>query len=740
MNTSVRGIFGFSWISLASILPYSLLAEENQTGSEGYRLNRIVTTASGFDQEVRDAPASISIVTPEDVRDRPIRDLAEALSYVPGVSIDQGVGKTGGYNISIRGMPASYTLILLDGKRQNTTTAGFPNGFEEVITSFMPPFSAIDRIEVIRGPASTIYGSDAVGGIVNIITKKQFDKWGASLTLDATLQEQKLFGNLYGLSLWAAGPLDSLKRWSLSLRLREQYRSPVQPSNFAVIPTTEGNLRNNLVGLSESNSSGLGLRLGYTPNDSNHFYIDLDHGLQWYDNAKSLLGTVGIIGGYRDNLFFSRNNLTLAHEGRYGRVRTDTSAQFISTLNYGRVITVSAVPTGSPLVGADRDILGADVVADHKLIIDVSDNTILTLGGRYWFTSLHDRIIPNDPFLFHHNAALFGENETFLLENLALTLGVRANYNSSFGFNISPRGYLVYNALTNSRLGDLTLKGGISTGYRTPTVTQLVPGISGLTAQGTVPVYGNPALKPESSINYELGLLHETSITDFSITGFFINFRDKIQSAGVSNGQIVPIEGSPVCVSSSNRQCSYPINADEAISYGAEIYFGFKPISLGGLGNISQNLSYTYNKTLQTSGTGIGLPLTGIPLHTLNGGITYSVWNLSFYIRGELRAKQLRTQIQARGGTSAGSLTTLETFRAQNPGLSEFYKPYFLLHLGGSYQINKSFRLSFGIYNLLNHNFVDFVQVTQGSNSFFLNNYNYVREGRRYYVSLSMDF
>lgn len=96
------------------------------------------------------APASISIVSPQEVQSRPTRDLAEALANVPGVSIDSSTTKTGGYDISIRGMGSSYTLILVDGKRVNSDSSLFPNGFGDSVTSFMPPLSAIERIEVIR--------------------------------------------------------------------------------------------------------------------------------------------------------------------------------------------------------------------------------------------------------------------------------------------------------------------------------------------------------------------------------------------------------------------------------------------------------------------------------------------------------------------------------------------------------------------------------------------------------------
>lgn len=722
----------FSFIILISVL----FAEDTKQ----YNINKIVTSASGFNQELKDAPASISVVTGEELKDKPVRDLGEALSLVPGVSIDQEVGKTGGYNISIRGMPSSYTLILMDGKRQNTTTAGLPNGFTETFTSFMPPISAIERIEVIRGPASTLYGSDAIGGIVNIITKKQFDKWGGSLVLDSVLQEERAFGDLYGLSLWAGGPLDKNKKWSLTLRLKEQYRTKVPDSALKVVPSISGDnsslSRNGVVGLSQNNNSNLGMRIGFMPSKENYFYLDIDHGLQWYDNSQSLLGTTGISGGYAKNLFFTRNNVVLAHQGKYEHISTDTSIQYNSTLNSGRLVTPSAVGADSPLVGEDRNLLGQDVILDHKSIFGVGDFSNISIGGRYWFASLYDKVVP-DPFMYQHNVSLFAENETNLTEKLALTLGLRENYNSSFGFNASPRGYLVYNALQNSKIGDLIIKGGISTGYKTPTVSQLVYGVNGLTSQGLVPTYGNPDLKPETSINYEIGVSNETSLTEVSLTAFFIEFRDKIQSTSVASGEMVPVSGGGICNATSS--CSYNINADTAQSYGIETFFGFKPYDTG-YGNIGFNLSYTFNKTEQTSGSAKGLPLTDIPEHSLNGAITYAIKNVSFYLRGEFKAKQLRTQVSSRVGTSASSLSALETFRKNNPGLSEYYNPYVLLHLGGSYQITKNLKLHFGIYNLLNQNFVDYVLASDGKNSFYLNNYNYVREGRRYYLSLNIDF
>ena len=715
-------------------LSIGLLAAEEQ-----YNIKEIVTSASTLTKELKDAPASISVVTGEELKDMPVRDLGEALAKVSGVSIEQGVEKTGGYQISIRGMPTDYTLILMDSKRQNTTSAGMPNGFTGAFTSFIPPIAAIERIEVMRGASSTLYGSDAIGGIVNIITKKQFDKWGVSMGLDTILQEEKQFGNLYGLNLWAGGPLDEAKKWSLVLRLREQYRAKVPTSALKVVPNINGVngalTRKRVVGLSQNNNFGLGFRLGFRPDERNYFYGDFDHGLQWYDNTQGLLGTIGDRGGYRDNLFFMRNNLIFAHQGKYENLSTDTSIQYNSTLNHGRFITQDAVPSGSPMLGKDRVLLGQDFIIEHKSVWGAGEMSNISFGATYWLTSLIDRIVAAGAFMARHNLSVFAENETNFSDNLTLTLGLRENYNSAFGFNTSPRAYLVYNALENSAIGSLILKGGVSTGYKAPSVLQLVRGINGLTSQGTVPAYGNPNLRPENSVNYEVGVVNENDYTQLSITAFFIEFRDKIQYLRVAGGQQIPVEGAGKCIATQARGCGYYVNADKAYSYGLESFFSFKPYDIG-YGRIGFDASYTFNKTAQASGEGKGVPLADVPMHSLNTALNYSFKNLGFYLKGEFRAKQLRTQIGTKNITQA----TLDKFRKDNPTLSIYYKPYFLLHLGGSYQLTPTLKLHFGIYNLLNQNFMDFVPVVINNQTEYYNSYNFVREGRRYYLSLNMEF
>ncbi|MGK3275261.1 TonB-dependent receptor plug domain-containing protein, partial [Comamonas kerstersii] len=100
-------------LALAAAACASAIAQDNtQTLSE------VVVSASGFEQDIRDAPASITVITNEQLAERRVNNLAQALEGVEGVDVGAGTDKTGGPNISIRGMPSEYTLILIDGRRQ----------------------------------------------------------------------------------------------------------------------------------------------------------------------------------------------------------------------------------------------------------------------------------------------------------------------------------------------------------------------------------------------------------------------------------------------------------------------------------------------------------------------------------------------------------------------------------------------------------------------------------------------
>ncbi len=147
-------------------------------------LEKIVVTASGTAQMLKEAPASISVLDKEDLSERFYRDLTDAMTDIPGVIVTGGGDRE---DISLRGMGSQYTLILVDGQRQSSRETRPNSDGPGVEGAWIPPLSAIERIEVIRGPMSSLYGSDAIGGVINIITSKTPDAWRGEVRLDATI-------------------------------------------------------------------------------------------------------------------------------------------------------------------------------------------------------------------------------------------------------------------------------------------------------------------------------------------------------------------------------------------------------------------------------------------------------------------------------------------------------------------------------------------------------------------------
>lgn len=127
----------------------------------------LVVTASAVEQNLKDAPASISVIGQDDLSRKPVHNLVDVLRDVPGVQITTDDNRK---LVNIRGLGGGYTLILVDGKRVSSRTAMFRNNDFDL--SWIP-VSTIERVEVVRGPMSSLYGADAMGGSLISLLKKQ---------------------------------------------------------------------------------------------------------------------------------------------------------------------------------------------------------------------------------------------------------------------------------------------------------------------------------------------------------------------------------------------------------------------------------------------------------------------------------------------------------------------------------------------------------------------------------------
>ncbi len=689
-------------------------------------LGSVVVTASGFSQEIKDAPASISIVGEEKISERPFDNIGSVLNDIEGINIERG-GKAGGANIGIRGLSNDYTLLLIDGKRLSQNSSGArPNGFGDVDSSFIPPSSAIERIEVVKGPMSTLYGSDALGGVVNIITKKVPDQWGGQISAGITESLKSDFAGSNNTSLYLAGPL---KSDLLGLALMGSFQSGrnakgrfTKNAADELAGTQSGKIAN-FTGLGEKKNFNYGGRLTFTP-ENHEFILAYDKGVQRYANDDNQLGTQNSAvepgkagGGYADHLRFVRDRLSLSHTAELDFATVESSFLWDSTKTQGRLNPVTQPVTADN--GLPRDIKYQNFIFDHKWMFGLGDHFI-SAGLQFHQQKLKDTLIESPLDVKQWQWAFFLEDEWMVSDQFTATMGVRFDKNEVFGNHFSPRVYGVY------KLNDeWQIKGGVSRAFRAPDLHLLTDDLIGLGRQGRLPLLGNRDLKPETATSAELGVSYD-NLTDFSFTAtaFYTQFKDRIEALTVPNCAAENVAG---CVTLNGwgkertSEFSKRFNVDNAKLYGVELSTKFEIKE-----DLRLTANYTYTDSHYRNDDGLKVPFSATPKHMVNVKADWDInerWNL--WAAAEYRAKQFNA-------------LDWENNRV-------YYRNYALMNIGTSYQPNRQTKVTAGIDNLFDKNFIDYRPADTGakppnSATDYTNRYNRLHEGRRVWLSLNYEF
>ncbi|MDX7999602.1 ligand-gated channel protein [Xenorhabdus sp. Reich] len=620
----------------------------------------VVTTAAGFQQKIEDAPASISVISREQLETKAYRDVTDALKDVPGVVVTGGGSSS---DISIRGMSSKYTMILIDGRRvdtRNTRPNSDGSGIEQ---GWLPPLSAIERIEVVRGPMSSLYGSDAMGGVINVITRKTQKEWHVSLSADATLTESKNSGNSHQNSIYAAGPIiDGL----LGLRVNGLYSHRNEDKFLGGFRKQE--MRNGAVALS------------LTPDEENAFTFEAGRYEQDRDSTIGKTRDCTPKSCNDDTSRYKRNNYAITHQGVY---------DFGTTTSY-----IQRDEADNP----EREMTNNDTVFNNHTTLVFDDHTV-SFGGQYRYEDLRDNgnQLPSAKDvnkLTRWSWALVLEDEWQMINDFALTGGIRLDKDQNFGMHWTPRLYGVWHADEQ-----WTIKGGVSTGYRSPDLRQVAANwgqaTGGRFSNGMI--LGNPDLKPEKSVNEEISIIWNNQDNfNIGLTVFNTDFKDKIT-------EVKDCETDCKLGSKTYDFINKRINVDKANIRGIETTINWDIID-----SLSLAANYTYTDSEQKSGKYKSQPLNKMPTHMANATLSWQALpELDTWTRINFRGKTKNYQYRSsmRDGTPS----------------------YTFVDLGMSYNLVKNVRLSGGIYNILDK------RVTEES-------HDAVLDGRRYQIGINYDF
>lgn len=657
-------------------------------------LGRTVVTASGFEQNLRDAPAAITVISEEELKKKSYTDITDVLKNVAGVQIAGGGVER---SIMMRGMASDYTLFLIDGRPASGNDAFSERGSQAGNNvNFLPPLESIERIEVIRGPASALYGSDAMGGVINIITKKVGKELTGSITAEYATPGSGNDLNEDGFQTNAFLNMPLIED-VLGLQLTGAYYNQDE-SNF--------------VGGSDSAATdpeykkrNAGAKLSWNLNEQNLLTLGHSHTQQerWKNPGRSLEEIAD--PSYTDSI---KKNYFLSHEGKYGNIFTNSYINYDHSENK----TTLNANTGN---GIEFEVWTANLQASwflgaHTLTGGVTHKYENLEHGS---NGLREPVVPDGDALVEMNRyqnSVFLEDNWSLTDNLILTLSGRLDDNQQYGSEFSPKVYAVWHMNDN-----FTLKGGVTSGYKAPGLRSSATDF-GSTSRGGV-IIGNPELTPETSLNREIGIHYENFELGLagSLTAYVTDYEDKINRTGrvcpaladnpdmgdcVYNGTLYPY-----------HQYGYTTyeNVDEAELRGIEFTLDYDILN-----DLTYRHSYTYTETEQKSGVYKGEPLNNIAKHMFNATLDWQTTDrLNLWIQGNYRGE---TSGRWQTGTSG----------SQSNGIK--YPSYTFADVGLVYKPQPDLSLKAGIYNVFNKE-VD----TDGD-------YQYNLDGRKLIFALTKAF
>ncbi|HKM16476.1 MAG TPA: TonB-dependent receptor [Marinospirillum sp.] len=741
---------------------------------DAQEMDTLVVTAAGYEQKLTDAPASVTVITAAELRSRPYTNLLDAMRDVEGIDLGTGQDKSGQGTISMRGLGSDYTLVLIDGKRQNNNGDIYPNGFGGFQSAYLPPLDMIERIEVVRGPMSTLYGADAMGGVINIITKKVSDKWVGSITHSRTFQENSDLGNDTTTDFAVSGPL--IKNL-LGLTVRGSiYDKEESTPEYTATKDPSGNPYQPSTGFggggstSDNTNYTSGFRLALTPDKQNEILFDYDISRQKYDNRLAQFGTLDsaetILArsrvGYEETQRTSRDQMSLTHIGKWDFGRSEVTLTHLETKNKGRSLPLSLEQriavrdlTGSEadnlawidnnlLPRPNRELASKGLTIDAKLELPLGDHFVV-VGGQVIDQEMTDNVFGllrtgynNSSTQEHKQFSVFAEDNWAITKDFTFTGGMRYDDHSEFGGHISPRVYGVYN-LTDA----WTVKGGVSTGYKTPKTSDLYAGLTGFGGQGTSPWAGNPDLEPETSISGELAAYFTADEGHtFNATLFMTQFKDKIQN--IDNCQDNP-SGSKACANIDPRWMASTANGgfNSSINYKGNVSEAeIKGLELAGRYllpfNLSLKANYTFTDTEVTKGPAKGRPLTGDP----TSASASSADTPAKHMANLTLDWQANQDLNMYFGVYAEA-DRVRGWDADGKYLPD-YEAYQVFHLGGSYNVSETLTISARVNNLLDRDFSDY-EVDWKDNAGTweatkLDDYKVIDKSRNFWISANMRF
>lgn len=473
---------------------------------EAFQLSEVVVTATRTERTIKDTPASVEVITRKDMETMGADSVVAALKLAMNINLSEA-GMTGN-QVSVRGMNTNQSLILIDGRRMAGEDTSTTMNFYELNRINI---NNVERIEIVRGPVSSLYGSDALGGVINIITRKP-EKPETTIGLSNSSKQQNAAFRFdlgkEGKWAWAVDTLFT----DIKEKSRTDSTNMYGPRQFYNISGTY------------DMAEGKNLDVFYE-RMSEHLKSDFDDDSRdFYTNKRNSYGV-----NYRGTN--SRGNYELRAYGNELEKNNDT---------------LLADGTYSDF---DRAKYKTWVI-DGKNTMQLSADHVFTFGGEYRSanyrgTRLEDNGDHASTIIEHGISksisekqidyqAAYVQDEWKVNDKLLIIPSLRYDDSDKFGDNISPKVGLTYKLDDHYRF-----KANYGKGFKAPSISELYMKMTHRPIPSmTVIVIGNPDLKPEESKTYEFSLEGEKGANFGKLTYFHNDVTDLISTQTTRVGMV----------------------------------------------------------------------------------------------------------------------------------------------------------------------------------------------------------
>ena len=743
-----------------ALLPLSVFIATVSYANQTESLDEIKITA---ENQVKQSLGS-SLVTAKDLEKRPAtNDISEVLRTMPGVNLtgNSSTGQRGNKRqIDIRGMGPENTLILVDGKpvtSRNAERYGVRGERNSRGDSNWVPVEAIEKIEVLRGPSAARYGSGAMGGVVNIITKPVTNDLHGSLSYYTNQPEDSDEGatNRVGFNLSGALIKDVLQ-FRLYGNWNKTEADEVGINGDPAIAGREGVRNKDINGrlvwnINEKNKltldSGFSRQGNIYNGDTQNSATDL------YNSIKAPY-TRQLASSKAETARLYRQNYALTYEGKFDHFDNKTYIAFDKTKNSRLPEGLAGGPEGSytSTTGFTNSILkNTRLSSEFYIPFTLGVEHMVTLGFEGTHSTLDDkqsmtqnlgeqvifvtdakgkrnRIVKKDPtesfpgitknrggYSSQTEWAIFLEDNISVNDKLILTPSARYDHNSYSGSNVSGGLNFLY-SVTDS----VNVKGGIARAYKAPNLYQTNPNYllytrgQGCPTAGSYACYfqGNEDLKPETSWNKEIGVEYNKDGYLASLTYFRNDYRNKI----VPSDKLIGV--------TSNKNEVYQwSNANRALVEGLE---GNLTLPL-----IENKLSWVNNFTYmhKTKNKDTGNSLSIVPKYTLNSSLSYQITDSLDAMLTYTQYGKQKSRKNPENRMENGNDKNINQLAG-----SEDIGGYAVWGLSAGYNLKDTISIRVGVSNLFDK------RIYRSSSSTNYNAHTYNEPGRAYYATVKYTF